>query len=141
MRSCLIVDDSVTIRRVLSAAVKKAGKGIETVYEAHEPGAAVRAFIEHKPDVVFLDMMMAGDDPKAPNDKDAAGLGVLKAMLRERPDTPIVIVTGLSGTQPELVEAISLGAAAALRKPVTAEDIKRVLDHISPDSPRMDYFG
>jgi len=141
MRSCLIVDDSATIRHVLVDHIRGARKGIADIYEAADPTAAMQMFRDKEPDVVFLDMMMAGDDPKNPDGKDAAGLGVLKSMLAEKPDIPIVIVTGMSGSQPELVEAISLGAAAALRKPVSGDDIRRVLDHLAPDKERMDYFG
>jgi ActR/RegA family two-component response regulator len=93
------------------------------------------------PDVVFLDMMLAGDDPHAPDDKPARGLSILKTMLERRPDTPVVVVTGLSGSQPDVVDAISAGAIAALRKPVRAEEVKYVLEAIEPDKTSMDYFA
>ncbi|HUR68277.1 MAG TPA: response regulator [Candidatus Thermoplasmatota archaeon] len=141
MRSCLVVDDSATVRRTIAAAIRAARKGVQEVHEAEDPAAALALFESQKPDVVFLDMMLAGDDPHAPDDQPARGLGVLRSMLALRPDLPVVVVTGLANSQPDVVDAISLGAVAALRKPVKPEEVKYVLDAIEPDASRMDYFA
>lgn len=141
MRSCLIVDDSATIRQVLSRAVRAARKGIVDVHEAGDPRSALEAFDRAKPDVVFLDMMLPGDDPRAPDDKEAQGMTVLRTILARRPEQHVVVVTGLAPNQPDVVDAISLGAVAALRKPVRPEEVRMVLDAIEPDRAAMDYFG
>lgn len=141
MRSCLIVDDSPTARRLVVAAVRAAHKGVLEFHEAGDPQSAMQIFEESKPDVVFLDMMLAGDDVRAPDEVPARGVGVLRSMLEMRPEASIVVVTGLPPSQPDVVDAISLGAVAALRKPVKPEEVKYVLDAIEPDKKRMDYFG
>lgn len=141
MRSCLIVDDSATVRRTLAAAVRAAQKGIDRVHEAEDPESAMKLFDEHDPDIVFLDMMLAGDDIDDTDGKPAKGLGVLRSMLAARPETPIVVITGLPGSQPDVVDAISLGAIAALRKPLKPEEVRFVLDSVEPDKTRMDYFA
>lgn len=125
---------------MVAAAARAAQKGLREFHEAETIDIALRIFEDSKPDIVFLDMMLAGDDPHAPDDQPARGLGVLKAMLAKRPDLPIVIITGLSGSQPDVVEAISAGAIAAIRKPIKPEEIKYVLDAIEPDRAAMDYF-
>lgn len=141
MRSCLIVDDSATARRTVQAAVRAAKKGVDQFHEAEDPATALKLFAERAPDVVFLDMMLAGDDVHAPDSEPARGVGLLRSMLAQRPDVPVVVVTGLSGSQPDVVDAISLGAIAALRKPIRAEDVKYVLDSIEPDKYTTDYFA
>jgi two-component system chemotaxis response regulator CheY len=141
MRSCLIIDDSETVRLTIAAAVRAARKGVMDMHYAENSEMALQLFAEHRPDVVFLDMMLAGDDPHAPDGQPARGLGILRSMLASRPDLPVVVVTGLAGSQPDVVDAISLGAIAALRKPVKPEEVKYVLDAIDPDKSSMDYFA
>jgi len=125
---------------MLAAAVRATRK-VEHVHEAGDPQAALKVFEEEKPDIVFLDMMLAGDAARDPEGESAKGLGVLRSMLASRPHTHVVVVTGLPSSQPDVVDAISLGAIAALRKPVKAEEVKYVLDSIEPDKPGMDYFA
>lgn len=140
MRACLIVDDSPTVRRAVAAAVRATRK-VDEVHEAGDPAAAMELFEANKPDVVFLDMMLAGDAARDPDGESAKGLTVLRSMLASRPETHVVVITGLPSSQPDVVDAISLGAIAALRKPVKPEEIKYVLDSIQPDVPGMDYFA
>lgn len=141
MRSCLIVDDSETIRLTLAQAIRRARKGVTEVIEASDGASALRKFDESQPDVVFLDMMLPGDDLRKVNDEEAGGIRVLREMLQRRPEQHVVVITGLPSSQPDVVDAISLGAVAALRKPVRAEDVKMVLDAIEPDRASMDYFA
>lgn len=140
MRACLIVDDSPTVRRAVAAAVRATRK-VEEVHEAGDPAAAMQMFEAERPDIVFLDMMLAGDAARDPDGDSAKGLQVLRSMLESRPDTHVVVITGLPASQPDVVDAISLGAVAALRKPVKPEEIRHVLDNLQPDRPGMDYFG
>lgn len=140
MRACLIVDDSPTVRRAVAAAVRATRK-VEEVHEAGDPAAAMKSFEENKPDVVFLDMMLAGDAARDPDGDSAKGLQVLRSMLEKRPDTHVVVITGLPASQPDVVDAISLGAIAALRKPVKPEEIRYVLESIQPEKAGMDYFA
>lgn len=141
MRSCLIVDDSATSRRSVLAAVRAARKGVQEFHEAEDPETALKLFAEMEPDIVFLDMMLAGDDVHQPDSEPARGVGLLRSMLEKRPDVPVVVVTGLPGTQPDVVDAISLGAVAALRKPVRLDEVRYVLESIAPDRTTMDYFA
>lgn len=139
MRSCLIVDDSEPARRTVEAAVRAAKKGVDQFHETDDAATALKLFEERSPDVVFLAMAFAGDDVHAPDPTRAAGL--LRAMLAQRPDVPVVVVTGPAGPQPEVVDAISLGAIAALRKPIQAADVKYVLDSIAPDTFGTEFYA
>lgn len=128
MARYLIVDDSRTIRLAVGAALKQAG-GIRTeVYEAEDTAGALTHFREKKPDIVFLDMMLA---------QGSKGLDALNAMLEERPDARIVIMTGLAPDHPDVVAAISHGAFAHIQKPVRLEAVKTVLSQVEAESGRL----
>lgn len=141
MRSCLIVDESAIDRQTVVEAVRGARHGIMEFHEADGAVQALQLFDAHRPDVVFVDMALAADEGPAKDGRAAMGRGVLRALLARSPSTPVVVMTGILGPQPEVVEAISLGAIAALRKPVKPEEVKFVLGSIEPDKPSMDYFG
>lgn len=139
MRSCLIVDDSEPARRTVEAAVRAAKKGVDQFHDAEDAATALRLFEERAPDLVFLDMMLAGDDVHAPDPARASGL--LRAMLDRRPDVAVVVVAGPIGPQPDVVDAISLGAIAALRKPIQPAEVKHVLDALAPDTFGTDFYA
>ena len=126
MRSCLIVDADESARASVVDAVRAASKGLREFHEAVDAEGALRIFEAEKPDVVFLDV---------------THLGLLHAMLAARPTVHVVLVTGSTGVQPSMVDAISLGAIAALRKPVREEEVKFVLESIDPEKARRDYFS
>lgn len=134
MRSCLIVDGSVDERAAVEGAVRAAGKGVGEFHEAADAETALQVFRERKPDIVFLDMELAGDV------RAGEGLGgLLRAMLAQRPHAPVVLLARAS--EPDVVGAMNLGAIAALRRPLSADAVKQVLESIEPERARMDYFA
>lgn len=138
------MDDSATIRLALSRAVRLARGHRIQVLEAPEPASAMKMFRDLRPDLVLLDMVfpdeIEGTRPDRESDKEEAGLEVLKAMLAERPDVPIVLVTGLPPNHPDVVDAINLGAVACIRKPVRSDEVRAVLESVAPDSAKVDYI-
>lgn len=120
----LVVDDSTPIRLMMKAAIQKAGVGDATIEEAADANTAMDRFHATPPDVVFLDMNLAGGP---------GGLDVMAAMLTERPGARIVIVTGLPRTDARVIDAISNGATAFIEKPIRADDVRRVLTTISQE--------
>lgn len=122
----LVVDDSTPIRLMMKAAIEKAG-GEAAIEEAADAKTALERFRATPPDVVFLDMNLAGGP---------GGLDVMTEMLTERPEARIVIVTGLPRSDPRVIDAISNGAAAFIEKPVRTDDVRRVLTTISQESGR-----
>lgn len=142
LRSCLIVDDSPTVRMTLVAAIRRAKPSLE-ILEAEEETAAMKTFLDAQPDVVLLDMVLPGDKENAIENTEqepTAGLGVLKKMLAERPGIPVVVVTGLPPNHPDVVEAVTLGAYSTLRKPVRPDDVKHLFDSLEPDANRFSYI-
>ena len=127
MSRYLLVDDSPTVRLTLAAAIRNARKGITDVREAGDAKEALVAFKEHRPDVVFLDMMLPGD----------SGLHVLQKMLQANPAAKIVLVTGLASDHPDIVQAIATGAFGYLQKPARTDAVRKVLNDIETEAGRF----
>lgn len=127
MARYLVVDDSPTVRLTLAAAIRHVRPFGSEVVEAADAQTALRAFRDASPDVVFLDMMLAGGDK---------GLDVLRTMLKERPDSKVVLVTGLAAEDPEVRNAIMEGAFAHLQKPTRSEAVRKVLNEVEEESGR-----
>ncbi|MDO8805277.1 MAG: response regulator [Elusimicrobiota bacterium] len=106
----LIVDDNASTREVLSAILKKLGH--EVVGEAEDGKSALKAFVELRPEVVLLDIIMPG----------ISGIVVLEEMRRISPAAKIIMLTAVD--QDEITrELASKGAAATIFKPFSHEDL------------------
>ena len=122
----LVVDDSRAIRVALGDTLRKIDASA-VVVEAVDGETALKAFVEDRFDLVFLDLVMPG-----PVD----GLATLRRMLEMEPRTRVAVVTGLPDGTPEVVEALSVGAFAYVRKPVTAELVRQTLERVGRESGR-----
>jgi len=124
----LIVDDEPSVRLVFRTTLEAAGY---EVAEAAEGGAALGALRDGPADLVFLDLRMPGMD----------GLEVLRRLREAGEDVPVVIVTA-HGDVPNAVEAMKLGAIDFLAKPLTPEELRRlvadVLERHSHDDSAQD---
>jgi two-component system, chemotaxis family, chemotaxis protein CheY len=115
--SVLIVDDSVHVRTLLSVLMKK--EGIVKVQQAVDGDAAVVAFTEMKPTIVFLDYML----PKL------SGMEVLKKIRAMDPNVKIVMMSAVS--TPSIVQqAKENGASYYLIKPYSNEKLLEVMYHL-----------
>ena len=102
----LVVDDSLTMRGLISAALKSDPE-IEVVGTAADPIEARAAIKALNPDVVTLDVEM-------PN---MNGLEFLEKIMRLRP-MPVVMVSTLTQAGAEItLEALEMGAVDAVGKP------------------------
>ncbi len=106
----LVVDDSATMRSLISASLRW-DRGLEVVGEAADPLEAREAIKALNPDVVTLDVEM-------PN---MNGLDFLERLMRLRP-TPVVMVSTLTTRGAEItLQALELGAVDCLAKPTADE--------------------
>jgi DNA-binding response OmpR family regulator len=103
-RSVLIIDDSVTFREALRAALVGAGYGV-VVAASGEDG--LRAAAEHPPSAIIVDGVLPGLD----------GTGVIRSVRLDAAlrAVPCVLLTGSEGTGAEL-RALDAGADAFVRK-------------------------
>lgn len=118
-KSVLIVDDSNTMRKIVSRALRQAGIHFNTILEAANGQEALNVLADNKVDVVLCDINM----PKM------TGLEFLKAKFDDPAikDIPVVMISTETGAD-ILNEAKSLGAKGAVKKPFTPVLIKQTLD-------------
>lgn len=124
----LIVDDSAAVRFQVDSAVRKTDARARTV-QAGNAQQAVAAFREHRPQVMFLDIMLGAEE---------FGTGVMADILADDPSVSIVIMTGLPPSDEKVVEALSNGARGYLAKPVTHDAVRTVLARIEQETAGLD---
>lgn len=110
MPSVLIVDDEPNIRRMVGALLRAEGYEVR---EAPDGATALALAREAEPDVALLDLMMPGG---------LDGLQLLERLREQRPDLPVVMMSGRAGLS-DAVRATKLGAAQFLEKPLTPEGL------------------
>lgn len=125
MGKILVVDDEPGIIRFVRRALEADG---HTVLTAHDGATALTLSGEHDPDLVILDLLMPG----------LSGLGVLAAILAERPQTRILVLSAVGDVQMR-VRCLELGATDYLMKPFAiAELVARVNKRVrAPGQERM----
>ncbi len=117
MRTVMIVDDDEFLHRVMSRILSLGG--YEVVAHAYNGAEAVEIYREmnDKPDLIIMDHrmpVMSGTE---------ATLGILKINAKAK----IVFV---SADESAMAEAVSIGAAGFLVKPIRSNDLFKALDKI-----------
>ncbi len=113
-KELLVVDDEPNLRRVLQAALEKAGYAVRTAEDAR---LALKALEERPVDLVITDMTMPGMD----------GLALNREIAARWPDTGVILITAF-GTIPTAIQAIREGALEFITKPFDLEVLKRTID-------------
>ncbi|MBE9004996.1 response regulator [Fortiea sp. LEGE XX443] len=116
----ITVDDSPTILKEISRFLESENFSVITI---DDPLKAVMSIIRHKPDLILLDLNMAGID----------GYELCKIIRNNSmfKHTPIIFVTGNRGIV-DKVKARLVGASGYLTKPFTrAELLKLVFMHLA----------
>lgn len=115
-KTVLIADDAPFIRDILSHLIEKSHPEIKII-EADSGAEAVVAFESHKPDLVFMDIVM----PKI------SGIEATKKIREIDKYVPIIALSTLDSgiTVEKILEA---GANLFLKKPFEANEIKNILD-------------
>lgn len=114
MACILIADDDVALRGALTEAVADLG---HEVREAASGRMALDIVAEGGVDAVLLDLRMPGLD----------GLDVLRRLKAGTQPPAVAILTG-HATAANTIEAMRLGAVDHLRKPITQDELRRVVD-------------
>ena len=106
----LLVDDSTYIRTVLGSIIVEAG--FEVVGEAADGEEAIRKYMDLKPDIVLMDVIM----------EPMNGMAATEAILDKDPAARILMVTVLE-TKEILMDLIKIGAKGYITKPFSKEEI------------------
>jgi DNA-binding NtrC family response regulator len=112
----LIVDDESTLARNLATYLERQQFDVR-VAETGEDGLQLLATF--RPDVVLLDHNLPG----------ISGLEVLQRLRATDSHTPVVMMTGFGGIE-VAVEAMKLGAADYLTKPVSLAELKLLIERL-----------
>ncbi|MDD2367403.1 MAG: sigma-54 dependent transcriptional regulator [Desulfuromonadaceae bacterium] len=106
----LLIDDDVSLRRVLEYNLQEAGYAVYTASAAEE---ALQTFDSISPVLVITDMKMPGMD----------GMELLKAVKERSPDTMVIMITAF-GSVDVAVEAMKAGAYDYITKPFNRDELR-----------------
>ncbi|MBI3932375.1 MAG: sigma-54-dependent Fis family transcriptional regulator [Acidobacteria bacterium] len=112
----LVIDDDDAVRKTCVEFLR--ARGNRTLVAA-SVGEGLRLFADKRPAAVLLDLKLP----------DGTGIDVLRELQRQAPGTPVVMVSGY-GSLDEAVEAMRVGAADFIEKPVSRERLFAVLDRV-----------
>lgn len=101
----LICDDSILARKQIKDIIAIVGN--PTIFEASDGEGAIQIYKEHKPDLVFLDIVMPKKD---------GNIAIEEIMAYDK-DAVIIIVSSV-GTQSQLKCALEAGATDFIQKPI-----------------------
>jgi DNA-binding NarL/FixJ family response regulator len=108
----VLVDDHALVRSAVRQAIS--GPDIEVVAEAATAEDALAVALEHRPDVLLLDLDLPGMN----------GLQLVRELAPRLPETKIIILT-VSTARRDLLEAVRAGAAGYLTKDLSPEALVR----------------
>ncbi len=109
----LLIDDDVSLRRVVEFTLAEAGYRVLSAASGEE---GMRLFDQEKPPVVVTDIQMP----------EISGYDVLKRIKAEHPQTLPIVITAY-GTVDKAVEAMKLGAYDYLTKPFSRDELRIVV--------------
>ena len=128
--SVVLVDDHAMFRRGVRGEI---GDGVDVVAEAADVPEAVRAVIQHRPDVVLLDVHLPG----------GGGVEVIRQAAVKAPDTRFLALS-VSDAAEDVIGTIRGGARGYVTKTITGPElidaIGRVADGDAVFSPRLAGF-
>lgn len=117
-KSVLIIDDSNTMRKIVTRSLRQAGFEFDKILEAGDGQEALQVLAGEKVDLILSDINMPNMD----------GVEFLRNKTADDAlkGIPVVMITTESGSD-ILKEALALGAAGAIKKPFTPDQVQAVL--------------
>jgi len=124
MTRILIVDDDEQVRSMLRLTLERAGFDVA---EAADGLEAVRAHRRAPADLVITDIVMP----------EMEGIETIRELRRERPDLPIIAISGGGQIAPEgyLQVAGKIGAARTFTKPVDRGELLAAVRELAAGEP------
>jgi two-component system chemotaxis response regulator CheY len=116
-KKVLLVDDSLAIAKQLKTLVEESGD-FEVVGHAINGIEGIKLFINLKPDVVFMDLVMPEMD----------GLQAIRSIRNLDQNARIVVISSAGGVGGKVEEALKFGALTVISKPFEPKEIAQVLE-------------
>ncbi len=117
-KTVLIIDDSSTMRKIVTRSLRQAGLEVDNILEAGDGQEALQMLQGQKVDLILSDINMPNMDGLTFL-KEKAANGAIKGI-------PVVMISTESGAD-IINEAKSLGALGSIKKPFTPEQISETL--------------
>jgi twitching motility two-component system response regulator PilG len=118
----MIIDDSNTIRRTTEALLRKAGYEVYTAADGFE---AMAMITDHRPDIIFVDIMM----PRLDGYQTCA----LIKNNRQFKTTPVIMLSSKDGLFDRARGRIA-GSEEHVNKPFTQQDLVQAINkHVRPE--------
>jgi len=112
----LIVDDSSTMRKIISRSLRQAGLPVDDIFEAGDGIEGLNVLGDKSVDLILSDINMPNMD----------GLEFIKQVRGNGNTVPIVMIT-TEGGEDIIKEALSSGASASIKKPFTPDQLNEKL--------------
>jgi two-component system response regulator CpxR len=110
----LLVDDEAEFIKALAERLELRGMAVRLAFDGEH---ALRSLDDGEPEVMVLDLKMPGVD----------GMEVLRRVRKKYPGVRVIMLTG-HGSEQDREQAMRLGAAAYLQKPVQLERLVQTMN-------------
>lgn len=122
----MLVDDHEVVRLGLRSLLERQA-GFEVVAEAATETEAIEQALEHKPDVVLMDVRLQG----------GSGVVATEAIVQKLPDTNVIILTSYAEDD-VLFAAIRAGAVGYVLKQADSGDLLRAIESAARGESTLD---
>ena len=115
--SAMVVEDEKVTNELLSSTFKNFFSSVDSCFDGE---SALKLYLDKKPDVVFVDIIMSGMD------------GIeLSRKIREINPTQIIIVISASNDIEKISESIEVGVNSFIQKPIDTKKIIELLTGVT----------
>lgn len=122
----LLVDDHEVVRLGLKSLIERQS-GLDVIAEASNQDDAVQMALEHKPDIVLMDIRLSG----------GSGIEACREIMVLRPQTRIIMLTSYAEDE-MLFAAIRAGAIGYVLKQVGGGELLRAIESAARGDAALD---
>ena len=122
----MVVDDHEVVRLGLRGLLERQ-PGWEVVAEASTGDEAVAQALEYRPDVVVMDIRLAG----------SSGIDACRRIISQSPETRVVMLTSYAEDE-LLFDAIAAGAAGYVLKQIGSDELVRAIETVGRGEALID---
>jgi two-component system chemotaxis response regulator CheY len=121
-KSVLIVDDSKTMRKIITKTLRQINADIDSIAEAEDGQTALDHLKQEKPSLILCDVNMPNVD----------GIEFLKQISSDGilNSVPVIMITTEGGSDDVVQQVRDLGASGTLGKPFSAEKLEELLQEV-----------
>lgn len=115
-KKIMIVDDAMFMRKLIRKNLE--AEGYQNITEASDGEGALELFSREQPDLLILDITMAG----------MSGIEVLEEVMRKAAGTKVVMCSAM-GQETMILDALSKGAFDFIVKPFKSDEFVKVINN------------